>query len=417
LLKTVILEKVCGILHSSPMPLEREKPGNKPAKKNVDETSHSEQPKSESQNTEVQGMQIYLHINKLTQTESQEGHNKTSKMLDIEQRKGESIEVLLRRMLDEQKTYEEIATALEVTDSTIYNWVNLFNLPTQPKNRSEISAKMWKNPEIRQKIIDGQRADWQDPVRREAKINKIQSPEARIKRGQSLKKYWNEHPERLKQLKVTLSQRETRKNHINDLFGEDPRIALFDLYWNEGFTVDEIAASIDIHRSTMLAYLTTENIPLRQRGEWVKPVEENDWILVQQAIDNGVFHQLKDSYQHVLLKRFPYEGKRFTLEEIATEFESSREWIRQVEKTGLEKLAALLRSEPTTKYEKRKKDAFGENPGQSLRAMVDEGLNIKGIAQRTGYSIGTIQTLLDTYGISREIFKRGRPSKKSDDNE
>jgi hypothetical protein len=74
-------------------------------------------------------------------------------------------------------------------------------------------------------------------------------------------------------------------------------------------------------------------------------------------IINNVFSDLNQRERDIIFRRFGFEGEEETLEELAQDYNLTRERIRQIQEKALEKIAPLLRSNPETNLliEKSKK--------------------------------------------------------------
>jgi hypothetical protein len=74
-------------------------------------------------------------------------------------------------------------------------------------------------------------------------------------------------------------------------------------------------------------------------------------------IINNVFSDLNQREKDIIFRRFGFEGEEETLEELAQDYNLTRERIRQIQEKALEKILPVLRSNPETNLliEKSKK--------------------------------------------------------------
>ena len=68
--------------------------------------------------------------------------------------------------------------------------------------------------------------------------------------------------------------------------------------------------------------------------------------MVLTKIINNVFSDLNQREKDIIFRRFGFEGEEETLEELAQDYNLTRERIRQIQKKALEKIVPVLRSNP-----------------------------------------------------------------------
>ena len=109
-------------------------------------------------------------------------NNKTARMLQVEERLGRPLHMfLIEEYFNKQKPLRYIAAELGIAENTTANWIRKTRTPLRSKRESGNVA-------------------WNNPLRKPKLIQQLHNPISDTKRSQSLKEYWENHPERKKKI-------------------------------------------------------------------------------------------------------------------------------------------------------------------------------------------------------------------------
>ncbi len=187
---------------------------------------------------------------------------KTPKMLEIETRFGEPIEVLLRRLYDQGMGIEDIGVFVGLGkpgNKTPALWMKKFGIPSRSRN-------------------DAMTIAMQDPMKRDrvkkGTINAIS------KRVASVKAYWRHLAPDEKEKRVEASSRKIRTDmmrKIKQKLGKKPYEKVKALQ-KKGETLTQIAEDANIPLATLHRWVKTWRLEI---GESVKEVNEQLWSFLR----------------------------------------------------------------------------------------------------------------------------------------
>jgi len=161
---------------------------------------------------------------------------KTPKMLEIEVAHGEDIQVILHtKYVIEKKSTYEIGQELKCAQTSIVNWVNLFNIPMRGyseraklfsqsdvfrSNMSRLVKQRWESDDYRKRHSEQLKQRWNSPAFRENMEKIFQSDECRKKRSKTTKQLWQSAEFREKQGKAlrAVIQTEEHRDKLKEAF-------------------------------------------------------------------------------------------------------------------------------------------------------------------------------------------------------
>jgi hypothetical protein len=125
----------------------------------------------------------------------------------------------------------------------------------------QIFPNPWQDPEKREKIIQGQKDAWSDPVKRQARLAKTQSTEAKQNRSKGIQQRYKEDAAYRKAQKD--SGRRRGEQHMKEALGENPKEKMQAILQSKK-TVGEIATELDISYSTARIWIKKLRIKKRR---------------------------------------------------------------------------------------------------------------------------------------------------------
>lgn len=208
--------------------------------------------------------------------------------------------------------------------------------------------------------VEGIRLAWKNPEKRERMIAATHSPEANKKRGKAISAHWQALPEEQKQEQLRrlrkgyilgeTNRRETLVKNMQEALGGSPEKVLRRMYWDEGFSPNEIAKKINKSGDTVMAWMKRLGIERRGKGGAgsIRSNREGKRNTVQQAEDQGLLEILTPRELAVIRARYPSHGNRvksfsaILKEQYPNSQKRSRQSVQDAEKRALKKLARAL---------------------------------------------------------------------------
>lgn len=279
------------------------------------------------------GKESSLAIGKATEAPPKEAEiDKTSRMLQVEkalgidmatylkeeyETRGRSIEDIVQDIRD--KTNGEIRTST----GTVRGWLK--NCGINTRSVSEASKLLW-----------------QDPLKREAIRVARNTPEAKRKKSEALKRRIASHPDLFlasleKGRRVFAQMRyDATQATLKTKFGDNPKEALENLYVTQGFSIQRVAEKCGVPRRTISGWFKI--LEITQQTVVLKP-EAID--IFNRAGVSDYLTTLNPRERQVLEDRY---NKDKTLDGIGAELGITRERVRQIESKALSKLRSQLNS-------------------------------------------------------------------------
>ena len=302
---------------------------NKPSEKQIQDTQPISKkeplPRSEpslSQGSLNRDNETVLFLSKAEVQYPQPQMKKTSRMLLVEEKFGEPIEDLLRRLYeDEHRSISQMAQILDMEIRTTHSWLIKANVSV--RTIKEASQIVW--------------AERKDEI-----IAKMHTSESAIKRSESHKKRLTEDPGELEKIRASVKQAHEahiQKAHLRRefAFGKDVAQTLFDMHQNQGLTAEDIAKGTPYSPDRIINMMRTYNIPYTERSFAVSVLKFQE--VHQRLWSNPQAVQvLRDREKEVISKRFFTDGPIPSLDNIAQEMGVTRERVRQIESSAIEKI-------------------------------------------------------------------------------
>jgi len=277
---------------------------------------------------------------------------KTPRMLGVEQIIQEDLPGFLTRKYSEEglstpdisQMITEISGGnIKVREATINNWLRKFNSQVRP--RLEAVKLAWQNPEKRERRIEG-----------------IHSRMRKREKSKSLSKfrldYWQNLSESEKENRLRLIRENYRTamlRRMSETLGENPAERLNEMYWQEDLSSKEIGEKLGKSPSIVLEWMRFLGITARKRGRragettygYIRNGKEEKSNLVEEASRQGLVEKLDERERYVIWLRYPAEGRKASSTKIAKELGVSRQRVGQIEKGSLGKLQVLVNSQPS----------------------------------------------------------------------
>lgn len=247
---------------------------------------------------------------------------------------------------------------------TIYSWLGKYGVSR--RSQSEVVRLIWQT-ESRRGMVEGIKRAWSDPQLKSQRIAKIHSEEADKKRAQSLKSYYEQHPEVRKQKfeKVRERKKMKRMAEAEEVFGEFPAVTLRQWYIKQKLTIAEIARKIGKSDHKIKAWLKDCGINIRKGTKGARligSIKQGDKELFQEGMRKGLIGKFDKRERYILKARFLTNPPN-TLQQIGQKFRVTRVRIGQIEAKAINKLQRLSRGEKVVvRKQTRQRQLLDDNP-------------------------------------------------------
>lgn len=239
------------------------------------------------------------------------------------------VDILRRLYVDELKSAARVGNLLGVSRDFILKELHRAGLPVRDRgsyNKSserrrqqgEFMRAFWGDPDQKAMMLSRQRASWQDPDTKKERLSKIHTPQSDRKRSESSRRYYEQHPERLPDLKV--HNMKLREQRIAQAFGDNPKAALERLIWEEGLSLGQIGRQVGHKAYTISKWARYLGVKTKTQAEIARGrahISQADLDTARKAQAAGLLPHLTPAQRIAIEQRFLREDRPMTTRDIA----------------------------------------------------------------------------------------------------
>lgn len=231
----------------------------------------------------------------------------------------------------QDKSLTHTGKVLGVSASVVSAILERCNIPKRNVRDAQQTAKR----------IQRIREHWEDPGKKEETVSKIQAPVAKFNRTEGVRRHHQERAalyERNPELKDA-----DIKSKMGQVFGCDPKRALYDLHVNQKLSIPKISQKFGLTRTTITSWLEFLGI---ERMKPDGPNTGNLQISPERAAIINKARQLEllgslTELQRVVVESRYGENKK-SMDRLAAERNIRRQAIQQAEQKAVKKLVQLI---------------------------------------------------------------------------